>query len=104
MERITFKPDLKKKFDESHKKTSIEYKHPFRLDVKITIAPYDKNPVGWRMELAGHKELVKACKSEIYPHTTEYLTRRLRKPLKDIRFEDILELTDAKRVRGIQQL
>ena len=79
----------------------VNFEHGFRVNIDVHIAKTEENKIGWRINMHGNSEVIKATKKELFEHTVHYLEKRLRKALNKISFEDIILLTQAKAIKSV---
>lgn len=103
MIRCTFSDALKIKEDISTRNVIVNFDHGFRVNIDVHIAQTKDNKIGWRINMHGNSEVIKAAKKELFQHTVHYLEKRLRKNLNAITFEDIILLTQAKPIKSVSR-
>ncbi|MAF30868.1 MAG: hypothetical protein CMF60_01510 [Magnetococcales bacterium] len=101
MIRCTFSDALKVREDPSTRNVFVLFNHGFRVKIDVHIAKTTQNKIGWRINMHGNSEVIRATKKELFDHTIHYLEKRLRKPLAKITFEDIILLTQAKPIKSV---
>ncbi len=103
MIRCTFSDALKIKEDAITRNVVVNFEHGFRVNIDVHIAQTEENKIGWRINMHGNSEVIKAAKKELFEHTVHYLEKRLRKSLNTISFEDIILLTQAKPIKSVSR-
>tara|TARA_R110000868_G_scaffold189695_2_gene433171 strand:+ start:221742 stop:222059 length:318 start_codon:yes stop_codon:yes gene_type:complete len=103
MIRCTFSDALKIKEDPVTRDIVVIYEHGFRININVQIVETDQNQMGWRINMLGNNEVIKAAKKELFANTVHYLEKRLRKALGRISFEDIILLTQAKAIKSVSR-
>lgn len=103
MIRCTFSDSLMVKEDPVTRNIIVAFDHGFRVNIDVHIAKTEENKIGWRINMHGNSEVIKAAKKELFEHTIHYLEKRLRKTLGKISFDDILLLTQARPIKSVSR-